>query len=145
VYSYNFSRDNRYFKQLGTRIFLLIPACFSLTYCVVYSVFFLETIQTVLSGADLYYWFAAGFGESDHLTAPFASFVDVPMMGSMVALSVQFFFVYRIFMLSERRSWWLCVIICLVDSCPNVPERPYHPSRSSPLSARWRHSRRVSL
>ena len=88
----------------------------------------------MLSGADLYYWFAAGFGNLDQLTSPFASFVDVPIMGSVVSLSVQFFFVYRIFMLSGKRPWWLCAVICLVTLSSNVPERPHHSSRSSPLS-----------
>ena len=78
-----------------------------------YSVFFLETVQTALSGADLYYWFAAGFGNIDHLS-PFASFIDLPIMGSMVSLIVQFFFVHRIRVLSENRSWWLCLTIRLV-------------------------------
>jgi hypothetical protein len=81
---------------------------------VVYSVFLLETVQTILSGADLYYWFAAGFGRFGHLISPFSSFVDVPIMGSVVSLSVQCFFVYRIRVLSEKRSRWLCVIISLV-------------------------------
>jgi len=83
---------------------------------VVYGVFLLETVQTALSGADLYYWFAAGFGKLDHLTSPFASSVDLQIMGSMVSLSVQCFFVYRIRVLSEKRSRWLCVTICLVMS-----------------------------
>jgi hypothetical protein len=83
---------------------------------VVYIVFFLETVQTTLSGADLYYWFAAGFGNVEQLTTPYASPFDVPIMGSLVSLSVQFFFMYRIWVLSEKRSWWLCVIICLVMS-----------------------------
>jgi hypothetical protein len=83
---------------------------------VVYSVFFLETVQTALSGADLYYWFAAGFGNFDHLISPFASFIDLPIMGSMVSLSVQCCFVYRIRVLSEKRSRWLCVIVSLVTS-----------------------------
>ena len=100
-----------------------------------YGIFFLETVQTTLSGADLYYWFAAGFGNVDQLTTPFASFVDVPMMGSVVSLSVQFFFVYRIFMLSKKRPWWLCAVICLVSLSPKVLGLPYRSSRSSPLSA----------
>jgi hypothetical protein len=83
---------------------------------VVYIVFFLETVQTVLSGVDLYYWFAAGFGNVEQLTTPYASPFDVPIMGSLVSLSVQFFFVYRIWVLGEQRSWWLCVIICLVTT-----------------------------
>ena len=102
---------------------------------VVYSIFFLETVQTGLSGADLYHWFAAGFQNFRDLTSPFASFVDVPMMGSVVSLSVQFFFVYRIFVLSEKRSWRLCVLICLVTLSPTVSERPHHSSRSSQLLA----------
>ncbi|KAH9984747.1 hypothetical protein BJV77DRAFT_1071864 [Russula vinacea] len=97
VYSYNFSQDNRYIKLL------------------VYGIFLLETVQTVLSGADLYYWFAAGFGNVDHLTSPFLTFLDVPIMGAVVSLSVQFFFVYRISVLSEKRSRWLRIIICLVS------------------------------
>jgi len=75
---------------------------------VVYIVFILETVQTALarlSGADLYYWFAAGFGNPDHLFSSFLSFLDVPIMGFFVALIVQFFFVYRIWVLSEKR-WW---------------------------------------
>ena len=83
---------------------------------VVYSVFLLETVQTTLNGADLYNWFASGFGNIDHLISPFASFIDLPIMGSMVSLIVQLFFVYRIRVLSEKRSRWLCLIICLVTS-----------------------------
>jgi hypothetical protein len=95
--------------------FLIIPPLVSPdVHSVVYSVFFLETVQTILSGVDLYYWFAAGFGKFDHLTSPFASSFDTPIMGSVVSLCVQFFFVYRIRVLSEKRSRWLYVTICLV-------------------------------
>jgi hypothetical protein len=103
----------------------------------VYSIIILETVQTVLSGADLYYWFAAGFGETQFVT-PFASFFDLQIIGSVVSLSVQLFFVYRIRVLSrlcEKRSRWLCIVICLVTSPLKVPERPFHSSRSSLLLA----------
>jgi len=136
VYSYNFPRDDRLIKLLGTRAssphMLLsdIPLA-------VYGVLFLETLQTALSGADLYYWFASGFGNVERLFMPYVSFFDVPILGSVVSLSVQSFFVYRIWVLSEKRWWWLCILICLVTS-QAIPlpylERPYHFSRSSPLS-----------
>ena len=90
---------------------------------VVYGIFFLETVQTVLSGADLYYWFAAGFGNSDQLVTPFASFFDLQILGPVVSLCVQFFFVYRIWVLgrlNEKRSRWLCVFICLVTRPPRL-------------------------
>ena len=83
-----------------------------------YSICFLETVQTILSGADLYHWFAADYIEEKFIT-PFASFFDLQILGSVVSLSVQFVFVHRIRVLSrfsEKRSRWLCVIICLVTS-----------------------------
>ena len=94
-------------------------ALFPDTLFIVYSIFFLETLQTALSGADLYYWFAAGFGNMEHLATPYASSFDVPIMGSVVSLTVQFFFVYRIWVLSKKRWLGLCVIICLVTSSQN--------------------------
>ena len=141
MYSRCFPKDNKYIKLLGTKNSHLIPTCFSLTkHFVVYSIFFLETVQTVLSGADLYYWFAVGlanlfnrlielfdanpdspisFDSPADFVTPFASFFDMQIVGSMVSLSVQLFFVYRIRVLSrlcEKRSLWLCIIICLVTS-----------------------------
>ncbi|KAI9448677.1 hypothetical protein F5148DRAFT_1371196 [Russula earlei] len=95
VYSYNFSGDKR-------------PIKFS-----VYTVFFLETLQITLNGADLYYWFVRGFGNLNHLTSPYLGFFDVPIVGTVVSLTVQFFFMYRIFVLSKRTARWLCAIITL--------------------------------
>ncbi|KAH9176075.1 hypothetical protein EDB89DRAFT_196977 [Lactarius sanguifluus] len=95
VYSYNFPGDRKLVKLL------------------VYSVFLVETAQTALTGADLYYWFVSGFGNMDHLTAPYESPFDVPIIGAIVTLIVQCFFVYRIWVLSGRSSWFLCLLICL--------------------------------
>ena len=140
MYSYNFSQDNRFIKILGTRISHLFPAFFSLTNIfIVYGIFFLETVQTALSGVDLYKWFAAGFGNFEALLSLSLTYVDVPILGSVVSLTVQFFFAYRILVLSKKRSWWLCVIICLVTLSTNVPERSYLSFRSSPLSVQSGH------
>ncbi|KAH8995888.1 hypothetical protein EDB86DRAFT_2759838, partial [Lactarius hatsudake] len=87
VYSYNFPTDKRLLKLLGRRI--------PLRY-IVLGVFLMETLQTALSCADLYYWFASGFGNMNRLASPYASSFDVPIIGSVVALAIQFFFVYRI-------------------------------------------------
>ncbi|KAI9453630.1 hypothetical protein BJY52DRAFT_812018 [Lactarius psammicola] len=95
VYSYNFPGDRALLKLL------------------VFSVFLVETLQTALTGMDLYYWFVSGFGKIDHLVDPYLSPFDVPIIGSIVSLIVQFFFVYRIWILSGRSSWCLCLIICL--------------------------------
>jgi hypothetical protein len=77
--------------------------------------FLLETLQTALSGGDAFYWFASGFGRIDHLRDPYASSFDVPIIGSIVSGIVQFFFVYRIWVLSDRKSWWYCVLIAVVS------------------------------
>ena len=108
------------FKLLG-KTFLRHVLCVSpdIPFVAVYSVFFLETLQTALSGADLYYWFVSGFGNMNHLASPYASAFDVPIIGSVVSLSVQYFFVYRIWVLGKRETWWLCFIICLVTLLPN--------------------------
>ena len=62
-------------------------------------------MQTALSGADLNYWFALGFGKPDHLFSPFLSFVDVPIMGPFVALTVQ-----RVSYLSPRQEAVVVVV-----------------------------------
>lgn len=81
----------------------------------VLAVFLLETSQTALCGTDLYHWFASGFGNMDRLNAPHFSAFDVPIIGSIVSLVVQFFFVFRIWVLSRKTSWPLCFTICLVS------------------------------
>ncbi|KAI0287415.1 hypothetical protein BC826DRAFT_1108468 [Russula brevipes] len=93
VYSYNFPGDKRFIKLLGMDNS--------------------SPRATALSGADLYHWFVTGFGNIDRLTTPYASAFDVPIMGSVVSLSVQFFFAYRIWVLGKKESWWLCALICL--------------------------------
>ncbi|KAI9446100.1 hypothetical protein H4582DRAFT_1903448 [Lactarius indigo] len=97
VYTYNFPGDRTPLKLL------------------VYSIFLIETVQTALTGADLYYWLVSGFGNIGRLTSPHLSGFDVPIIGSIVSLAVQFFFVYRIWILSERsyRFLFIGVIICL--------------------------------
>ncbi|KAH9966360.1 hypothetical protein BGW80DRAFT_1178286, partial [Lactifluus volemus] len=99
VYSYNFSDDRKLLKLF------------------VYAIFFFETLQTSLSGAGLFYWFASGYGDMNHLANPYLGSFDVLMIGPLVSLSVQFFFVYRIWILGSKTSWFLCLIICLVGCC----------------------------
>jgi len=102
VYSYNFPEDRKLLKLLA------------------YGVFLLETLQTALNGADMYYWFVSGYGNMDHLSDPYASAFDVPIIGSIVAGAVQFFFVYRVWVLSDRKSWWLCFIISVSSAVDTI-------------------------
>jgi hypothetical protein len=51
----------------------------------------------------------------DHLVDPYAAAFDVPIIGSIVSGAVQYFFVYRVWVLSDRKSWWLCFVISVVS------------------------------
>ncbi|KAI0302139.1 hypothetical protein BC826DRAFT_500361 [Russula brevipes] len=95
VYSYNFPDDKRSLKLL------------------VYAIFVIETIQTGLNCADLFYWLISGYGDVTHLSSFFASSIDVPIIESVVSIIVQFFYAYRIWILSAKQSWWFCLLICL--------------------------------
>jgi hypothetical protein len=82
---------------------------------VAYGIFLLETVQSGLALCDLYYWFASGFGDLARLASPHFSVWDGPLLGAVTAVTVQFFFTYRIWVLSERKSWWLCLMITVVS------------------------------
>jgi len=147
VYTYNFPRDHRVVKLLGKRIrhrsYQLLPD----ELFTVYSIFLLETVQTALSGADLYYWFVSGFGNMNHLASLYFAPFDTPIMGSVVSSCVQFFFVYRIWVLGKRKTWWLCIIICLVNLTLALVWvlEPSHNPGSVPLSAQRRRSWGLSM
>ena len=79
-----------------------------------YFVFALEVVQTVLSGADIYYWFGSGYGDVARLASPFASTFDIPVIESMVSTAVQCCYAYRVWVLSNKQSWWFCLFIYLV-------------------------------
>ncbi|KAI9429577.1 hypothetical protein H4582DRAFT_212942 [Lactarius indigo] len=73
VYTYNFPNDDKRLKFLA------------------YGMFLLETVQSGLALADLYYWFASGFGDITHLASPHLSVWDGPLLGGVASLTVQFF------------------------------------------------------
>ncbi|KAI9453622.1 hypothetical protein BJY52DRAFT_1396783 [Lactarius psammicola] len=115
VYTYNFPTDSRFLKLFGKGLF---PIVFPLAYrrYLVFSMFMIETLQTALSGWDLYYWFASGFGDMTHLASPHASAFDVPIIGAIVSLAVQLFFAYRVWLLGNKEHWWLSGIICVIST-----------------------------
>jgi hypothetical protein len=117
-------------KTIGTSSYLVckLPSPLSLSTpdssYVVYTVFVLETVQTALSGADLYYWFASGFGDMNHLNSPFASSFDTPLIESLVSAMVQYFCASRVWALSNKQSRWFCLIICLVGRSQSSLKHP---------------------
>ncbi|KAH9066146.1 hypothetical protein EDB87DRAFT_1589120 [Lactarius vividus] len=94
VYSYNFPKDRRSIKFLA------------------YFVFLLDTAQTALTGADIYYWFVDGFGDVERLKHSHFSPIDSPIMTTAISFIVQGYFCYRIWLLNKR-SLWICLIIAV--------------------------------
>ncbi|KAH9066192.1 hypothetical protein EDB87DRAFT_1678943 [Lactarius vividus] len=70
VYSYNFPKDPRPVKFLA------------------YFVFVLETVQTALTGADIYYWFVAKLGDVERLGNSYFFPIDVPIMAGISSLII---------------------------------------------------------
>ncbi|KAN0140864.1 hypothetical protein V8E53_001308 [Lactarius tabidus] len=100
VYNCNFPRDRRSLKFL------------------VYFVFLLETVQTVLTGADVYYWFVAGFGDVGHLENSHFAPIDIPIILALISLIVQGHFCYRIWTLNRWTSWicWIIAVAAVTQS-----------------------------
>ncbi|KAH9019179.1 hypothetical protein EDB85DRAFT_2279139 [Lactarius pseudohatsudake] len=91
-----------------------------------YFVFLLETVQTALTGADIYYWFVAGFGDVERLGNSHFTPIDIPVIAAVILLIVQGYFCYRIWTLNDQ------VIVDLLDhrcrcgdsiSCSDVGEQ----------------------
>jgi hypothetical protein len=80
----------------------------------VYFVFLIETVQTALTGGDIYYWFMAGFGDLNRLRNSRFSAIDSPTIDAFISFIVQGFFCYRIWTLNKR-MWWLCLIIAILS------------------------------
>ncbi|KAH9041923.1 hypothetical protein EDB84DRAFT_1414771 [Lactarius hengduanensis] len=100
VYSYNFPNDRRSIKFLA------------------YFVFLLETVQTALTGADIYYWFVAGFGDVERLGNSHFTPIDIPVIAAVISLIVQGYFCYRIWTLNDRSSWicWIIAVAAVTQS-----------------------------
>ncbi|KAF9523965.1 hypothetical protein CPB83DRAFT_646471 [Crepidotus variabilis] len=79
----------------------------------VYGIFANDTASVIMNIYDIYHWFAKDFGSVSALDQVMLSPVYVPMMGSIVAGSVQLFYSYRIFLL-ERKAWPISLFIVLV-------------------------------
>jgi hypothetical protein len=79
----------------------------------VYLVAVLETIQVCFNGADVFHWYAAGYGNLEMLNEVNFSPFDTPMLGAIVAFIVQLFFSYRIWTL-QKSYLPMSVVIALV-------------------------------
>ncbi|KAH8998278.1 hypothetical protein EDB86DRAFT_3101886 [Lactarius hatsudake] len=87
-----------------------------------YFTFVLETVQTALTGADIYYWFVTGFGDVERLGNSHFTPIDAPIMTAVSSLTVQGYFCYRIWMLMNRRSWicWIIAVNAVIQAAAEM-------------------------
>lgn len=84
------------------------------TKCLVYGTYLFEVAQTCITAANVFFWFASGYGNMDHLGNTYFSPLDTPFLCGIVAAVVQCFFAYRIYNL-QRSYWWICIGIILTS------------------------------
>ncbi|KAJ7695454.1 hypothetical protein B0H17DRAFT_1055931 [Mycena rosella] len=68
----------------------------------VYLIFFFMALSTCLNAADAYFWYAAGFGNLIQFSQAHISPFYTPIMGSIIALMIQLFFCYRIWIIKSK-------------------------------------------
>ncbi|TFK32067.1 hypothetical protein BDQ12DRAFT_693076 [Crucibulum laeve] len=87
------------------------------TKSLVYFVFLLETVQSILVAHDAFEAFAIGFGDVDALTTTHYAWLTMPIMGGIVACIVQIFYAYRIHVLSKSKIIPTIVIFLAIFQC----------------------------
>ncbi|KAK0223758.1 hypothetical protein IW262DRAFT_1458791 [Armillaria fumosa] len=70
---------------------------------IIYGVYIIESVQTILVAHDAFATFGYGFGDIHALTRMNYFWLTVPVMSAVVAGVGQVFYAYRIFVLSEPR------------------------------------------
>ncbi|KAF9062531.1 hypothetical protein BDP27DRAFT_1336480 [Rhodocollybia butyracea] len=85
--------------------------------CIVYGIFIIEVVQTILVTHDAFSIFGYGFGNFDSLTNVHLDWFTVPVMSGVVAFAGQAFYAYRIGILSRSKMVpSLILLVSLVSS-----------------------------
>ncbi|KAK0196002.1 hypothetical protein F5146DRAFT_1028081 [Armillaria mellea] len=92
--------------------YLAFPKDKKFTQCLVYGLYVVEFVQTILIAHDAFAVFGYGFGDLEALTEVDFSWLTAPVMGAIAAFVGQGFYAYRIFILSRSRivpAFVICV------------------------------------
>ncbi|KAJ7259270.1 hypothetical protein C8J57DRAFT_498542 [Mycena rebaudengoi] len=79
----------------------------------VYIVYILELAATTMYFADVYHWFAAGFGNLFFLDDIYLSVIDTPMIGSVLGAIAQCYYCYRLWRIN-RCTLPICIFVVLL-------------------------------
>ncbi|KAK0451660.1 hypothetical protein EV421DRAFT_2031407 [Armillaria borealis] len=96
--------------------YLAFPNDRRFTKYLVYGIYVIELVQTVLVAHDLFAMLGYGFGDVDALTRINFRWLIVPIMSAVAACVGQFFYAYRIFVLSKSRKIAIFIICVSLTS-----------------------------
>ncbi|KAK0468799.1 hypothetical protein IW261DRAFT_1345804 [Armillaria novae-zelandiae] len=82
----------------------------------VYGIYIIEFVETILFTHDAFARFGYGFGDIEALTAMDFNWIALPIMSAVTAFVGQVFYAYRIFILSESRIVPLFIICVSLTS-----------------------------
>ncbi|KAJ7829411.1 hypothetical protein B0H14DRAFT_3873057 [Mycena olivaceomarginata] len=83
--------------------YLAFPNDRLFTKCLVYGVYSIQLVQIILSTVDAFKMFGSGYGDVSALTQVDFAWFTVPFTIALVALIVQSFYAFRIFVLSKSK------------------------------------------
>ncbi|KAJ7097436.1 hypothetical protein C8R44DRAFT_643563, partial [Mycena epipterygia] len=86
--------------------------------CLVYGVYVIELMETILVTYDAFATFGYGFGDLTALTEPGLYWFNIPVMTALVSFMGQSFYAYRLHVLSKL---WVLPGLTLIVSNPRSP------------------------
>ncbi|KAK0241070.1 hypothetical protein EDD85DRAFT_948168 [Armillaria nabsnona] len=91
----------------------------------VYGIYIVEFVQTILASHDAFAMFGYRFGDLDALTDVHFYWLIVPIMSAVIVCVGQVFYAYRIFILSKSRIVPIFIICVSLTSSVAVTIFPY--------------------
>ncbi|KAJ7486827.1 hypothetical protein FB451DRAFT_1363048 [Mycena latifolia] len=88
------------------------------TKCLVYTVYAIELVQTILLTHDLFKVFGYNYGNLFTLTEIYFDWLTVPVMSGLVAFIAQSFYAYRVYVLSK--SWPIPCFIVVISLTSSI-------------------------
>ncbi|KAK0485578.1 hypothetical protein EDD18DRAFT_1260641 [Armillaria luteobubalina] len=96
--------------------YLAFPKDRKFTKCLVYGIYLVEFVQTMIFTHDAFATFGYGFSDLKALTGMYSNWLTIPILSSVSACVGQAFYAYRIFILSKSRIVPVFIICVSITS-----------------------------
>ncbi|KAG6907539.1 hypothetical protein DXG01_008575 [Tephrocybe rancida] len=85
--------------------------------CLVYGVYLLETLQTIIIMHDAFAGFGSGFGSFEALDNIQLTCLSIPILSGIVGCVVQMYYAYRIYILSKSKALGYVIAVISFVGC----------------------------